>query len=94
MSKNGNLHILFKTLTDILPYAYERLYSNGNDTEPVIVIYKKDSELTMYITMNAPDNNIINTAVYNGKPIETIQWNTDDPNFNLIDFIAYIENIL
>lgn len=94
MSKNHNLHTLFETLTDVLPHTYERQYVNGNDTEPVIAIYKKDSELTMYITMNTPDNNTINTTVYNGKPIETTQWDTNDPNFDLIDFITYIENIL
>lgn len=47
MNKNDSIHLLFKTLTDTLPYEYtEKL----TDDETAIVITKEDSDSAMYIT--------------------------------------------
>lgn len=49
MNKNDNIHILLKTLTDILPYEYNETLT---DDETAIVITKEDSDDAMYITLD------------------------------------------
>lgn len=93
MNNHTTLTTLFATLQDTLPYEYDRLYATDINMEHGIMIYRKDSERTIYITLNTPDDNgIVDTSLYDGTLIETIQWDTDD--LNLIDFITYIENNL
>lgn len=53
MNKNDNIHILFKTLADTLPYEYgEKLVDNGT----TIAITKEDSDHTVYLTLNDDDD--------------------------------------
>lgn len=94
MSNHTTLTTLFAILRDTLPYEYDGHYTNGNNMDPNIAIYKKDSERTIYITTNTPDNDIFETALYDGNLTETSQWDTNDPNFNLINLIDYIEKTL
>lgn len=49
MDKNDNIHILLKTLTDILPYEYNETLT---DNETTIVITKEGSYSAMYITLD------------------------------------------
>lgn len=92
MNKNDNIHILFKTLTDTLPYEYtEKL----TDNETTIVITKEDSDYDMYISPDSLDTDDFEVVVnYGDEPIETYKWDTNDPNLNLTDLITYIKNSL
>ena len=98
MSNHTTLTTMFSILHGSLPYEYDELYVNGNGTDSSIVISKKDSERTVYITTNTPDDGILDTTLYDDanddEPIEICQWDTNDPNLNLVDLIAYIEKTL
>lgn len=99
MSNHTTMTNLFAALHGSLPYGYDELYVNGNGTASSIVISKKDSERTIYITTNTPDDDdILDTALYDDanddEPIEIRQWDTNDPNLNLVDLIAYTEKTL
>lgn len=65
MNKNNNIHILFKTLTDTLPYEYNEELTDDGTT---IAITKEDSDYTMYITLDDDD------------PDDVIAIGHDDPN--------------
>lgn len=99
MSDYITLKTLFATLHGSLPYEYDELCVHGKDTDHSIVISKKDSERTIYITTNTPDDDgILDTTLYDDanddEPIEICQWDTNDPNLNLVDLIVYIEKTL
>lgn len=92
MNKNDNIHILFKTLTDTLPYEYTEELT---DDENTIVITKEDSDYDIYISPDCPDTDDFEVVVnYGDEPVEIYQWNTNDSNSNLTDLIAYIKNSL
>lgn len=92
MNKNDNIHILFKTLTDTLPYEYTEELT---DNETTIVITKEDSDYDMYISPDCPDTDNFEVVVnYGDEPIEIYQWDTNDQNSNLTDLITYIKNSL
>lgn len=97
MSNYTTLKHLFAVLHGSLPYEYD-VYANDKGTDHSIVINKKDSEHTIYITANTSDDNgIVDTTLYDpiyDDPVEITQWDTNNPNFNLIDLIAYIEKTL
>lgn len=99
MSDHTTLTTLFAILHGSLPYEYDELYVNGKGTPHSLVINKKDSKRTIYITTNtAYDDGILDTTLYDDdyddEPIETCQWDTNDPNLNLADLIVYIEKTL
>lgn len=99
MSYDTTIVVLYTTLRDCLPYEYGTQYVGGKDTDHSIVVNKKDSERTIYITTNTlDDDGIIDTTLYDDanddEPIEIYQWDTNDPNLNLVDLIAYIEKNL
>lgn len=99
MSNYTTLKTLFATFRGCLPYEYDEQYINGKDTDHSIVITKEDSERTVYITENTPDHNsILDVTLYDDanddEPVETYQWDTNDPNLNLTDIIDYIKNSL
>lgn len=99
MSKHTTLKTLFAALHGCLPYEYNERYVNVGNTDCLITINKKGSERTIYITTTAPeDNGIFNADLYDDayddEPIETSQLDTTDPDYNLIDLIAYIEKNL
>lgn len=99
MSNHTTLKILFAAIHGSLPYEYDEKYSNGAGPENAIIISKAGSERSIYITENMPDGNAIFTLTlyddtYDDDPIETCQWDADDPDLNLTDLIAYIEKTL
>lgn len=53
MNKNDSIHILFKTLTDTLPYEYNEKLT---DDETAIVITKGDSDCAVYVTLDDDDD--------------------------------------
>lgn len=67
MNKNDNIHILLKTLTDILPYEYNETLT---DNETTIVITKEDSDHAVYVTLDADD----------AAADDVIATGHDDPN--------------
>lgn len=92
MNKNDDLHILLKTLTDTLPHEYTEELT---DNETTILITKEDSDYDMYISPDGPCTDYLEVTLnYGDEPIEISRWDTDDPNFNLTDLIAYIKNSL
>lgn len=92
MNKNDNIHILFKTLTDILPYEYTEELT---DNETTIVITKEDSDYDIYISQDGPDTDDFEVTVnYGDEPVEIYKWDSNDTNLNLTDLIAYIKNSL
>ena len=98
MTKNDNLHILFKTLTDTLPYEYgEKL----TDNETTIVLTKEDSDATMYVSPDEIDGNDFVVAVSHDDPAkdyyeeyETFYWITEDDQIPLNTIIADIKHYL
>lgn len=99
MKKYDNLHILFKTIANTLPYEYDEKYFNGAGLEDAIIISKTNSERSIYITANMPyDNNIFDLTLYDDTydddPIEISQWDADDQDLTLLDLIVYIEKSL
>lgn len=96
MSNCVTLKTLFAALCGCLPYEYDELYVNVENPGRHIVISKKDSERTIYITTAAPDDNgIFNADLYDDdEPIDTCRWDANDPDSNLIDLIAYVEKTL
>lgn len=92
MDKNDNIHILFKTLTDTLHHEYTEELT---DNETTIVITKEDSDYDIYISPDGPDTDDFEVTVsYGDEPVETYQWNDNDPNLSLTDLTAYIEKTL
>lgn len=96
MRKHTTLTALFATLHGSLPYEYDELLVNNESPDQAIIISKPDAEYTICITANTPDDNgILDVTTYasdqDDDPIETTQWDTDDPDFSLIDIIAYVE---
>lgn len=99
MSYHTILTIMYTTLRDCLPYEYSTQYIGVKDTDHSILISKTDSDRTICITENMPDDNgILDTTLYDDanddEPIEICQWDTNDPNSSLVDLIAYIEKTL
>lgn len=99
MNKHDSLHILFKTLTDTLPYEYDEKYANGVGPEGTITISKNDTGHTIYITENTPDDNgVFDVALYDDilddDPTDITTWDANDPNLTLTDLISYIEKSL
>lgn len=92
MNKNDNIHILFKTLTDTLPYEYT---GELTDNETTIAITKENSDYDMYISPDGPDTDDFEVTVnYGDEPIEIYRWDSDDQGLTLLDLIAFIERNL
>lgn len=99
MSNYTALRFLFAAIQGNLPYEYDEKYSNGADREDAIIISGTNSERSICITENMPDdNNIFDITLYDDTysddPIEISQWDSDDPDLTLTDLIAYIEKNL
>ena len=94
MNKNDTLHILFKTLTDILPYEYGGHLTK--DTE-YITITKKDSPTVVYITEDETEPGTLNAESYDTEkelsPDVTIHLDITDPDLNIIDVINEIKQL-
>lgn len=90
MNKHDNIHILFKTLTDILPHEYTEELT---DNETTIVITKEDSDYDMYISPDDPDTDDFEVTIsYGDEPVEIFQWNIDSPDVTLDTITTDIKN--
>lgn len=95
MNKNDTLHILFKTLTDTLPYEYSEHLAK--DTE-YIAITKKDSPIVVYVTEDETEPGTHNATPYDTEeeelsPDVTVHLDIMDPDFNIIDAINEIKQL-
>lgn len=95
MNKNDILHILFKTLTDTLPYEYGEYLTK--DTE-YIAITKKDSPIVVYITEDETEPGTLNATSYDTEedkpsPYITVHLDIMAPDFNIIDAINEIKQL-
>lgn len=98
MNKHDNLHILFKTLTDTLPYEYdEKLIDN----ETTIVLTKEDSDCTMYISPDEQDADDFIVAISYDNPAkgyyeeyETFYWISKDDQIPLDTILTDIKHYL
>lgn len=98
MNKNDNLHILFKTLIDTLPYEYDEKLT---DNETTIVLTKKDSDTTMYVSSDETNNDDFVVAVSHDDPskdyyeeYETFYWISEDEQIPLGTIISDIKHYL
>lgn len=96
MNNNDSLHILFKTLTDTLPYEYDEELI---DNETTIVITKEDSDYAMYISpdeLHADDFEVTvsydDTTKGNYKAYELFYWTAEDGQIPLSDILTDIKN--
>nr|UVX39252.1 MAG: hypothetical protein [Bacteriophage sp.] len=96
MIKNDNLHILFKTLTDILPYEYNEKFTSGDRSEPSITIIKEGSSRIMYISTDTYNPNDFEVTVYDDddNPLENFHWATEKPETTIETIIADIKHTL
>lgn len=95
MNKNDNIHTLFKTLTDTLPYEYGEHLTK--DTE-YIAITKKDSPTVVYVTEDETEPGTFNATSYDTEedelsPDVTVHLDITDPDFNVIDAINEIKQL-
>lgn len=95
MNKNNSLRILFKTLTDTLPYEYGEYLTK--DTK-YIAITKKDSPIIVYITENETDPETLNATSYDTEedelsPYMTVHLDIMSPDSNIIDTINEIKQL-
>lgn len=95
MNNNDNIHILFKTLTDTLPYEYGEYLTK--DTK-YIAITKEESTIIAYITENETEPGIFNVTSYDTEddelsPYGTALFDTTDPDFDLLDAINEIKQL-
>lgn len=94
MNKNDILHILFKTLTDTLPYEYGERLTKGTGC---ITITKKDSPIVVYITEDETEPGTLNATSYateeEPSPDVTVHLDIMDPDLNIIDAINGIKQL-
>lgn len=98
MNKNDNLHILFKTLMDTLPYEYGQKFI---DNETTIVLTKENSDCTMYISPDEINADDFVVAVSHDDPAkghyeeyETFYWTTEDEQIPLSTILTDIKHYL
>lgn len=95
MNKGNNINILFKTLTDTLPYEYgEHLNKNAEYIE----ITKDDSTIVVYITEDETEPGTLNATSYDTKDDESLPYGTTrfditDPDFNILDAVNEIKQL-
>ena len=99
MSNNITLKTLFAVLHGSLPYEYDEKYVNGVGLEDSIVISKTSSDHVICINANTPDDNgVFDVTLYDDinddDHVGITIWDTNSPNLDLIDLIAYIEESL
>lgn len=96
MNKNDSLHILFKTLADILPYEYNEKFLDGEPTDASIVITKEGTSRIMYISEDTSDHDDYAVSVYDDdkddKANETFYWITEDPATTIQSIVSDIKN--
>lgn len=96
MPKNDNLRILFKTLTDILPYEYDEKFIPDDRFESIITITKEGSSRIMYISTDMFDPDDFAVSVYDDdnddNPLENFYWVTEKPETTIGTIISDIKN--
>lgn len=95
MNKNDILHILFKILTDTLPYEYGEYLTKDME---YIAITKKDSPIVVYITEDENEPGTLNATSYDTEEDELSHFSTAhldimNPDFNIIDAINEIKQL-
>lgn len=95
MNKNDNLHILFKTLTDLLPYEYGEYLTK--DTK-YIAITKQDSPIVAYVTEDETKPGVLYATSYDTEndelsPYSTVLLDIMDPDSNILDAINEIKQL-
>lgn len=95
MNKNDSLHILFKTLTDTLPYEYGEYLTKDMK---YIAITKQDSPIVVYITEDEHEPGTLNATSYDTEedelsPYATASLDIMDPDSNIIDAINEIKQL-
>lgn len=96
MNKNDSLHILFKTLVDILPYEYnEELIYHEN----AIAITKEGSDRIMCISQDEADEDDFIAAISydhhtagRDEEREILSWPSENDQFPLDTIITDIKN--
>lgn len=98
MNKNDNLHILFKTLADTLPYEYDEKFI---DNETTIVLTKEGTDCTMYISPDEYNSDDFVVAVSYDNPskdyyeeYETFYWISEDGQISLNPILRDIKHYL
>lgn len=98
MNKHDNLHILFKTLTDTLPYEYDEKLT---DNETTIVLTKEDSDYAMYISPDELHADDFIAAISHDNPTkghyeenETLHWISKDEQIPLDTILTDIKHYL
>lgn len=98
MNKHDNLHILFKTLLDTLPYEYNVKFI---DNETTIVLTKEDSDCIMYISPDELDADDFIVEFSYGDPLkgyyeeyETFHWISKDDQIPLDTILTDIKHYL
>lgn len=98
MTKNDNLCILFKTISNILPYGYDEKFISDDRFESSIVITKEGSSRIMYISTDSFDHNDFAVTVYDDdgddKPLENFYWITEKPETTIKAIISDIKHYL
>lgn len=92
---NNNIHTLFKTLTDILPYEYSEYLLKSTES---IAIIKKESTTIVYLTEDETKPGVLNATSYDTEddellPYGTARFDTTDPDFNILDAINEIKQL-
>lgn len=98
MNKNDNIHILFKTLTDTLPYEYnETLIDNGKS----IFLTKENSDLAIYIRPDEHHTDDLTATIIpndtnknHHTEYETLNWTTKDEQIPLDTILTDIKNYI
>lgn len=95
MNKNDILPILFKILTDTLPYEYGEHLTKDME---YIAITKKDSPIVIYITEDETEPGTLNATSYDTEedelsPYSTVSLDIMAPDFNIIDAINEIKQL-
>lgn len=98
MNKHDNIHILFKTLTDTLPYEYDEKLT---DNETTIVLTKEDSGCAMYISPDELDADDFIVVVSYDNPAkgyyeeyEIFYWTSKDGQIPLDTILTDIKHYL
>lgn len=95
MNKNDSLYILFKTLTDTLPYEYSE---HLNENTGCIEITKEDSTIVAYVTENKTEPGILDATSYDiednePSPYGVARLDLIDPDVNILDAVTEIKQL-
>lgn len=96
MNGNENLQALFHILNGCLPYEYDEKYLDTKDTDDSILIAKKESSRTLFLTANPDHHDEFEISIYDGddKPLETALLTMKEPDDGIAPILTYIKTYL